>query len=59
VLDYKTAAQPERQPQLLAQLRQYRAAVRALMPGEPVSAAFLTGDGRMVVVDDTESARRY
>lgn len=50
VLDYKSAAQPERQPGLMAQLQRYRAAVRALMPGEPVHAAFLTGDGRMVVV---------
>lgn len=50
VLDYKSAAQPERQPSLMAQLQRYRAAVRALMPGEPVHAAFLTGDGRMVVV---------
>jgi ATP-dependent helicase/nuclease subunit A len=48
VLDYKSAAQPERQPGLLAQLQRYRDAVRALMPGEPVHAAFLTGDGRMV-----------
>ncbi|EJE55031.1 ATP-dependent exonuclase V beta subunit, helicase and exonuclease domain-containing [Acidovorax sp. CF316] len=50
VLDYKSAAQPERQPGLMAQLQRYREAVRALMPGEPVHAAFLTGDGRMVVV---------
>ena len=50
VLDYKSAARPERQPGLMAQLQRYREAVRALMPGEPVHAAFLTGDGRMVVV---------
>jgi ATP-dependent helicase/nuclease subunit A len=50
VLDYKSAAQPERQPGLVAQLQRYREAARALMPGEPVHAAFLTGDGRMVVV---------
>ncbi|MDP4078179.1 exodeoxyribonuclease V subunit beta [Acidovorax sp. A1169] len=50
VLDYKSAAQPERQPGLMAQLHRYREAVRALMPGEPVHAAFLTGDGRMVVL---------
>ncbi|GAD23963.1 exodeoxyribonuclease V subunit beta [Acidovorax sp. MR-S7] len=52
VLDYKSAARPESQPQLQAQLRQYRAAVRGMVPGESVFAAFLTGDGRMVVVDD-------
>lgn len=50
VLDYKSASRPERQPGLMAQLQRYREAVRALMPGEPVHAAFLTGDGRMVVV---------
>ena len=55
VLDYKSAAAPERQPALVAQLRQYREAVRALQPGEAVFAAFLAGDGRMVLVDD-ESA---
>ncbi|RYF08274.1 MAG: DNA helicase UvrD [Comamonadaceae bacterium] len=51
VLDYKSAAQPQLRPQLTAQLRQYRAAVQAQMPGEPVSAAFLTGDGKLVPVD--------
>ncbi len=51
VLDYKSAAQPERQPQLLAQLRLYRTAVRAQVGAEPVSAAFLSGDGRLVEVD--------
>ncbi|RYF26759.1 MAG: DNA helicase UvrD [Comamonadaceae bacterium] len=51
VLDYKSAAQPQLQPQLTAQLRQYRAAVQALMPGEPVSVAFLTADGKLVPVD--------
>jgi len=51
VLDYKSAAQPERQPELIAQLRHYRKAVQAQLAGEGVSAAFLTGDGRLVVVD--------
>ncbi len=50
VLDYKSAAQPDRQPGLMAQLQRYREAVRALMPGEAVHAAFLTGDGRMVAL---------
>lgn len=48
VLDYKSAAQPERQPVLIAQLQRYRAAVMGQAPGERVWAAFLTGDGRMV-----------
>nr|WP_100410805.1 UvrD-helicase domain-containing protein [Acidovorax sp. 69] len=52
VLDYKSAAQPERQPALMAQLQRYRAAVREQAPGESVWAAFLTGDGRMVPVPD-------
>lgn len=52
VLDYKSATTPERQPQLLAQMRLYREAVRAQLPGEPVYAAFLSGDGRLVLVDD-------
>ena len=50
VLDYKAAARPERQAELLEQLRRYRAAVRASCPGAPVQAAFLTGQGRLVVV---------
>ncbi|WCM91345.1 UvrD-helicase domain-containing protein [Acidovorax sp. NCPPB 2350] len=50
VLDYKSAAEPERQPGLLAQLRRYRAAVQAQAPGDVVRAAFLAGDGRMVEV---------
>jgi len=52
VLDYKSAAEPERQPALMAQLQRYRAAVSGQAPGEPVRAAFLTGDGRMVPVPD-------
>ncbi|MFY3385691.1 UvrD-helicase domain-containing protein [Paracidovorax sp. MALMAid1276] len=52
VLDYKSAAQPERQPALIAQLQRYRAAVRQQLPGEVVRAAFLTGDGRCVRVPD-------
>lgn len=48
VLDYKSAAQPQRQQTLVAQLQRYREAVSALMPGEAVYAAFLTGDGRLV-----------
>ena len=50
VLDYKSAAEPERQPALMAQLQRYRAAVQGQAPGERVWAAFLAGDGRMVRV---------
>ena len=52
VLDYKSAAEPERQPALLAQLQRYREAVQRQSPGERVRAAFLAGDGRMVLVPD-------
>lgn len=47
VLDYKSAAEPMRQPELVAQLERYRSAVQALMPSAAVHAAFLTGDGRL------------
>lgn len=52
VLDYKSAADPDRQPALVSQMRRYRAAVRQQMPGEIVHAAFLTSEGRLVLVDD-------
>ena len=50
VLDYKSAARPQQQPALAAQLRRYGRAVTALHPGAPVRLAFLTGQGRMVEV---------
>ena len=51
VFDYKSAARPQQQPQLLAQLRRYRQAVAAANLGASVKAAFLTGQGRLVVVE--------
>ncbi|MDB5947639.1 MAG: addA [Ramlibacter sp.] len=51
VFDYKSAARPQQQPELLAQLRRYREAVAAANPGTQVKAAFLTGQGRLVVVE--------
>lgn len=48
VLDYKSAAEPERQPQLLAQMRRYREAVAAAQGGATVRCAFLTAQGRLV-----------
>lgn len=50
VLDYKSAADPTRQPALIAQLQRYRQAVQLQQPGEAVGAAFLTGEGRVVVL---------
>ncbi|WPB58720.1 UvrD-helicase domain-containing protein [Xylophilus sp. GOD-11R] len=54
VLDFKSAVRPERQPALRAQLAGYRAAVRAASPGQPVFAAFLTGQGTLVVLGDDD-----
>ncbi|MFY8102807.1 MAG: UvrD-helicase domain-containing protein [Ramlibacter sp.] len=51
VLDYKSAARPELDEALLAQMRLYRQAVAAIHPGALVKAAFLTGQGRLVAVD--------
>ena len=48
VLDYKSAAQPERDAALIEQLARYRDAVRSIHPGALVQAAFLTADGRLV-----------
>jgi len=50
VLDFKTAAHPERQPELLAQMRGYRAAVMAAYPGAPVRLAFISAEGRLIEV---------
>ena len=51
VLDYKSTLTPGQKPQLLAQLRAYRAAVSAAYPGQAVHAAFLTGEGALVPLD--------
>ncbi len=50
VLDYKLHEAPQRQAEYVQQLRQYRAAVQALQPGEPIRTAFITGQGRLVEV---------
>ncbi len=50
VLDYKSAARPEADPLLVAQLERYRDAVRQIHPGRAVKAAFLSADGRLVQV---------
>jgi len=51
VLDYKSAAQPEQDEELVGQLRRYRRAVEAAHPGARVRTAFLTGQGRLVTLD--------
>ena len=52
VLDYKSAALPEQQPALIAQMQAYRAAVQRAYPGAVVKAAFLTGLGAVVEIDE-------
>jgi ATP-dependent helicase/nuclease subunit A len=49
VLDYKSAAAPERQPQLVEQMRRYCEAVAAANEGAQVRGAFLTAQGRLVL----------
>lgn len=51
VLDYKSAARPQQQEELLAQLRGYRAAVQAASPGATVRAAFLSALGRLEEIE--------
>jgi ATP-dependent helicase/nuclease subunit A len=48
VLDYKSAVHPERQPELLAQMQRYRAAMIDARPGEPVRLAFINAQGRLI-----------
>lgn len=50
VLDFKSAARPERDPELVAQMRRYRDAVSAAWQGATVRTAFLTAQGTMVVL---------
>jgi ATP-dependent helicase/nuclease subunit A len=51
VLDYKSAINPQLQAGLLTKMKTYAAAVQAIYPGHTVKAAFLTGDGQVVMVD--------
>lgn len=51
VLDYKSAARPQAQEELQAQLRGYRAAVQAASPGETVRAAFLSAQGTLEEIE--------
>ncbi|HPH12166.1 MAG TPA: UvrD-helicase domain-containing protein [Burkholderiaceae bacterium] len=48
VLDYKSAHAPQDEPELVAQLQNYRNAVQAIYPDATVKAAFLTGHGELV-----------
>lgn len=55
VLDYKAASAPHLQPDLVEQLRRYRAAVSAAYPGEVVRSAFLTGQGGFIEARDSDT----
>jgi ATP-dependent helicase/nuclease subunit A len=48
VLDYKLSGSPLHDPDLVAQLRRYASAVAALNPGQPIKAAFITQQGRLL-----------
>ena len=48
VLDYKSAARPQADPALCAQLATYCAAVRLAYPGQIVRAAFLSATGQLI-----------
>jgi ATP-dependent helicase/nuclease subunit A len=48
ILDYKSAARPERDAALITQMQRYRAAVQHAYPGASVRVAFLTGQGELV-----------
>ncbi|MDO9438248.1 exodeoxyribonuclease V subunit beta [Hydrogenophaga sp.] len=52
VLDHKSAAHPERQPALIAQMRGYQQAVAAAQPGETVRLAFINAQGRLIELTD-------
>ena len=51
VLDYKSAVNPQRQADLVIKMKTYTAAMKTIYPGQTVKAAFLTGDGQVVMVD--------
>ena len=53
VLDFKSSSAPLAQPALCAQLAEYRAALVRMQPGQPVHAAFLTPQGRLLELPDS------
>jgi ATP-dependent helicase/nuclease subunit A len=50
VLDFKSPGRPQDQPELLAQMQGYRAALQAIYPDDIVKTAFLTGEGTLIEV---------
>ena len=57
VLDHKSNLAPLRDPALVAQLAQYRAAVRAIDPTQVVHAAYLNGQGEWIDLPETQAVR--
>ena len=53
VLDFKSAENPERQPELLTKMQRYRQAVQAARPGAVVRLAFINLHGRLIELQDT------
>jgi ATP-dependent helicase/nuclease subunit A len=51
VIDYKRHRSPLQVAPYREQLERYRLAVRSLVPGETVRAAFVTPDGRVHPLD--------
>jgi ATP-dependent helicase/nuclease subunit A len=54
VLDYKSAARPLAQDELVAQLRGYRTAVQKIYAGQVVRAAFLSAQGTFEEIESME-----
>jgi ATP-dependent helicase/nuclease subunit A len=52
VLDFKSTATPQDQPDLCDQLREYRTALQLIEPGSQVHIAFLTPQGRLIELFD-------
>ncbi|MBA4212742.1 MAG: DNA helicase UvrD [Polaromonas sp.] len=52
VLDFKSAENPELQPDLLAKMQRYRQAVQAARPGTTVRLAFINLHGRLIELQD-------
>lgn len=52
VLDFKSTATPQEQPDLCDQLREYRTALQLIQPGSQVHIAFLTPQGRLIELFD-------
>jgi ATP-dependent helicase/nuclease subunit A len=50
VLDFKSAEHPERQPELLAQMRRYQQALADTQPGDQVRLAFINSLGQLLEI---------